>query len=117
MAERPYCPAAEILPPLEHVSMSPVTTRLRSSSDLYSPLEETIDEIRLITIEASRPDGPVQCSIHRVSLKDTREEYSRFIKLANEAGKSARQIIVQWAQSCSTEHKNQLNSIDQSTAL
>jgi hypothetical protein len=106
---------AEILPYLEHVSMSPVTTRLRSSSDLYSPLEEAIDEIRLIAIEASRPDGPVQCRLHRVSLKDTREEYSRFIKSAGEAGKSARQIVVHWAQSCSAGYKNQPNSVDQST--
>lgn len=98
--------------------MSAVTTRLRSSgsaSDLYSHLDERLDEIRLITIEPFQLDAPVQCNLHKVSLKDIQEEYSRFIKSVGKAGKSARQSIIQWTQSCRMQYNNQPNSADQWT--
>lgn len=98
--------------------MSPVMTRLpysRSASGLYSLLDEGYNEIRLITIEPIQHGGPVQCNLHKVSLKDIREEYSRFIKSVDEAGKSARRILVQWAQLCRMQHSGQPNSVDQPT--
>ena len=85
----------------------------RSASGLYSPLDKGWDEIRLITIEPIQLHGPVQCNLHKVSLKDIREEYSCFKKSMDEAGKSARQILIQWAQSCRMQHGNRSNSVNQ----
>ena len=87
----------------------------RSASGLYSPLYGEKGEIRLVTIKPIRSRSPIQCNLHRVSLKDIREEYSCFVKSADQAGKPARRILVEWAQSYQMQHGDQPSSVDQPT--
>ena len=88
---------------------------LRSASGLYSTLYGEKSDIRLITIEPIRLRGPVKCSLHKVSLKDIREEYSCFVKSVDQAGKPARRVLAEWAQSRRMQQGDQLSSVDQST--
>lgn len=89
-------------------------TRLPAPAfSFYTPLDEKQDEIRLITVGPVRPDGPLQCHLHKVSLKDVQEEYSLFKKSMDEAGKSARQILIRWAESHHVQRDDLPNNLGQ----
>ncbi|KAF1999093.1 HET-domain-containing protein [Amniculicola lignicola CBS 123094] len=88
---------------------------LALASSLYSPLDEELDEIRLVTIAPNQLDGPLLCTLHKLTLEDIREEYSVFKTSVDEAGKPARNITVQWAQTHPMQHRTQLNNPEQPT--
>jgi hypothetical protein len=67
----------------------------------------------LLPSSQSSSAGRIKCNLHKVSLRDIREEYSCFIKSVDGDGKSARQSLVRWARLCRLRQSDQPNSVDQ----
>lgn len=68
-----------------------------AGGNTYSSLDNTADEIRLVTIKPSSPDHLLQCGLEKVSLNQFRPEYSAFTLSNGLAKHSPRQAKSSWA--------------------
>jgi hypothetical protein len=66
----------------------------------YRPLDDSRDEIRLVTIKPLQSDGIVRCHLSTASLKEFRPGYLSFIHASGLVGHSARRVLPKWIQSC-----------------
>jgi hypothetical protein len=66
----------------------------------YRPLDDTKDEIRLVTIEPLQFDRIVRCHLSTASLKEFQPEYSSFMLASGLAGHSIRRVLPNWIQRC-----------------
>lgn len=63
----------------------------------YSPLDEDLDEIRLINIfPPSGNSTLVRCNVEIVSLKDFTHEYQRFLSVSHSTARSKRDTMASW---------------------
>jgi hypothetical protein len=79
----------------------------------YWPLDNTKDEIRLITIEPLLSGGLVRCYLSTASLKDFTPEYQYFIQASGLVGQSARRVLPKWTRYC---HERPQASSDEADA-
>ncbi|KAL2144629.1 hypothetical protein VTI28DRAFT_8840 [Corynascus sepedonium] len=67
-------------------------------ADIYSPLDNDHDEIRLLTItNLPIPSELVHCCIEKVSLQNLRDEYAAYLGSSSAIGKSQRTKVLRWS--------------------
>ncbi|KAK4164440.1 heterokaryon incompatibility protein-domain-containing protein [Cladorrhinum sp. PSN259] len=68
-------------------------------SNLYLPLDEANDEIRLLTVEPLRGTSIVCCNIERVSLRHHSAAYARFPAASGFTSNCTRRAAIEWCRS------------------
>lgn len=77
------------------------------AATIYSPLNQTIDEIRLLTLRPCLPDQPLECALEKASLQDCLPAYTSFVQSSGLSGNTRRQVKQIWAAStraCDVNH-------------